>query len=100
VSTGATHLAAAGETYMAFDIAKTLHAANISNSSKVIVGKREKEVLTLVANGLINNEIARQLALSVNTVDTYRKSLLLKLNAKNTAELVKLAFIHKLISLD
>jgi DNA-binding NarL/FixJ family response regulator len=98
--TEAIHLAAKGETYMAFDVAKTLHAANISNPAKVIIGKREKEVLMLVANGLTNSEIAQQLLISVNTVDTYRKSLLLKLNAKNTAELVKLAFIHKLISLD
>jgi DNA-binding NarL/FixJ family response regulator len=98
--TEAIHLAAAGEVYMAFDVAKTLHAAQISSPAKIVIGRREKEVLLLISDGLTNGEIAEKLSLSVNTIDTYRKSLLLKLNAKNSVELVKLALLHKLISFE
>jgi DNA-binding CsgD family transcriptional regulator len=65
-----------------------------------VIGRREKEVLELLANGMTNQDIATSLDISINTVDTYRRSLLSKLKAKNTAELIKLAFVHKLISLD
>jgi DNA-binding CsgD family transcriptional regulator len=41
--------------------------------------------------------MAAQLQISTNTVDTYRKSLLSKLKAKNTADLIRLAFVHHLI---
>jgi DNA-binding NarL/FixJ family response regulator len=98
--TEAIHLAASGEIYMAFDVAKTLHAAQISSPAKIVIGRREKEVLLLISDGLTNGDIAQKLSLSVNTVDTYRKSLLLKLNAKNSVELVKLALMNKLISFD
>jgi DNA-binding NarL/FixJ family response regulator len=98
--TEAIHLAASGEIYMAFDVAKTLHAAQISSPAKILIGRREKEVLLLISDGLTNGDIAQKLSLSVNTVDTYRKSLLLKLNAKNSVELVKLALMNKLISFD
>ncbi|MDD5570940.1 MAG: LuxR C-terminal-related transcriptional regulator [Bacteroidales bacterium] len=49
---------------------------------------REEEVLKLIVQGLSNKEIAVNLFISVNTVDTHRKNLLRKLNAKNVAALV------------
>jgi DNA-binding NarL/FixJ family response regulator len=98
--TEAIRLAHIGKTYMAFEVAKTLHTAKLENSGKIILGRRELEVLNLIKNGFTNTEIAATLHLSVNTVDTYRKSLLTKLDAKNTADLVRLALIHKLISLE
>ena len=63
-------------------------------------GRREKEILELIKNGFTNLQMAEKLNISVNTVDTYRKSLLAKLKAKNTADLVRLAFLQKLINLD
>lgn len=62
-----------------------------------VITRREKEVLELLADGLTNNEIAEKLFLSAATVDSHRKSLIAKLNAKNTPGLIKLAFVHKLI---
>lgn len=53
-----------------------------------VLSKREKEVLSCLSQGLSTAEIARQLFLSVNTVQTYRKRLLEKLEARNVAELV------------
>lgn len=93
----AIHLAAAGKTYLAFDAAKTLQADALHSKDRIILGRREKEILELIKNGFTNTEMAEQLNISVNTVDTYRKSLLAKLKAKNTADLVRLAFLHQLI---
>jgi len=62
-----------------------------SEYSKLSLTSREKEVLQLIANGDTNTEISEKLFLSFGTVDNYRKSLLLKLDVKNTAMLVKKA---------
>ncbi len=52
---------------------------------------REKEVLQLIVNGQTDKEIAQMLFLGMNTVRHYRRSLLLKMDAKNTAELISKA---------
>jgi len=52
------------------------------SSSAPVITRREKEVLELIANGFTNNEIAKQLFLSCTTVDTHRKNLLAKFEAK------------------
>jgi len=59
--------------------------------------QREKELLRLVAEGYTNTEIADKIFLSPETIKGYRKNLLLKLGAKNTAVLVKMAIEQKLI---
>jgi len=68
------------------------HEANLSLREKEIkmppISRREKEVLQLIADGLTNNEIAEKLFISIPTVNTHRKSLLEKLDAKNTAILI------------
>lgn len=58
---------------------------------------RERELLKLVAEGYTNPEIADKIFLSPETIKGYRKNLLLKLGAKNTAVLVKMAIEQKLI---
>jgi DNA-binding CsgD family transcriptional regulator len=55
------------------------------------------EVLRLIAEGYTNQEIADQLFISAWTVDTHRKNLLLKFEARNTASLVKIAVSKGLI---
>lgn len=62
--------------------------------------KREHEVLTLVANGKSNKEVAEELFISTKTVDTHKMHILEKLGLKNTAELVKYAIKNKLISME
>ena len=96
--TEAIHLVAAGKVYLAFDAAKTLQAEQRKLPASIIIGRREREVLNLIKHGFTNHEIAQQLGISFNTVDTYRKNLLLKLDAKNTADLVRIALLHKLIT--
>lgn len=46
--------------------------------------RRERQILSLVAEGQTSNNIARLLYLSVRTVENHRVSLLRKLNARNT----------------
>lgn len=53
-----------------------------------LLTRREIEVLQLIAEGLTNAEMAEKLFVSVTTIDTHRKNLLAKFNAKNTAALV------------
>ena len=55
------------------------------------ISPRELEVLSHVASGLTDQQIASKLFISFHTVNSHRKNLLLKLDAKNTAELVKKA---------
>jgi DNA-binding NarL/FixJ family response regulator len=60
--------------------------------------KREKEILKLVAEGKTSSLIADELFLSPLTVDTHRKNLLQKFQAKNSTELISLAIQHNMIS--
>lgn len=50
--------------------------------------KREIEVLQAVADGCSTPEIAERLAISENTVETFRKRLIQKFNAKNSVDMV------------
>jgi len=56
-----------------------------------VITRREKEILLLIAQGLTNAEIAAKLFISIPTVNTHRKSLLEKFDAKNTATLISKA---------
>ena len=52
---------------------------------------RQKEVLTLVTSGLMNKQIAGQLAVSEITVKIHRGQVMKKMEANSLAELVKMA---------
>lgn len=60
---------------------------------------REKEVLTYIAEGYTNREIAEDLVISVKTVDRHRENIMQKLNLHNRVELVKYAIEKDFISL-
>lgn len=64
---------------------------------QVQLTRREKEVLQLVAMNHTSQEIADKLFLSKRTIDNHRNNLLLKLDARNTAELIKKSIHLKLI---
>ncbi len=59
---------------------------------------REREVLTYIAEGYTNREIAENLVISVKTVDRHRENILHKLNLHNRVELVKYAIEKGLIT--
>ncbi|MBS1920399.1 MAG: response regulator transcription factor [Bacteroidetes bacterium] len=74
-----------GKNYLSMEAGNALKAS----ADKIPpISRREKEVLLLIAEGLTNNEIAEKLFISIPTVNTHRKSLLEKLEAKNTAILI------------
>ncbi|HEV2358701.1 MAG TPA: response regulator transcription factor [bacterium] len=58
---------------------------------------REREVLTLIAEGLTGKAIAEQLCLSPNTVERHRTNIMNKLGLHNRAELVRFAIRERLI---
>lgn len=62
-----------------------------SEPPKPVLSEREKELLRLIAQGCRNKEIAANLKLSPNSIETYRARLMKKLGYRNTAELVRYA---------
>jgi DNA-binding NarL/FixJ family response regulator len=63
----------------------------------IFLTRRETDMLRLITEGYTNQEISEKLFLGSETVKSYRKNLLFKLNAKNTACLVKIALENKLV---
>jgi two-component system response regulator NreC len=61
---------------------------------------REQEVLTLIAEGHTNVEIAHKLSISAKTVDRHRENIMSKLNLHSRVDLVKFAIKKGFISLD
>ncbi|HRI56470.1 MAG TPA: response regulator transcription factor [Anaerolineae bacterium] len=59
---------------------------------------REQEVLTFIAEGNSNREIADALVISIKTVDRHRENIMRKLQLHNRVELVKYAIEKGLIS--
>ncbi len=56
-----------------------------------VLSRREKEVLHYIASNLTSQQIADKLFVSKRTIDNHRLSLLMKLDTKNVAALVKKA---------
>lgn len=67
------------------------HFPNHSLIAEHKLSFREQEILQLLAKGLISKQIADQLFISVNTVNTHRQRIIEKLEVSNTAEAVQYA---------
>jgi len=68
-----------------------------NETQPIRLSRREQELLRHIVAGLSNSEIADKMFLGYETIKSYRKNLILKLNAHNTAQLVKMAIEQKLI---
>ena len=64
----------------------------------VALSRREKEILTLISEGLTNSKIAEMLFLSSHTITTHRKNIMSKLGVKNTAGIVMYAVKSGIVS--
>lgn len=100
----AIHTVQEGGSFFGEDVTKTLMEGLMPKKHRFQTGKqpkltrREKEILQLIVQEHTTQEIADQLFISLNTVETHRKNLLQKLNVRNTAGLVRFAIEHDLIS--
>ncbi|MBX3101985.1 MAG: response regulator transcription factor [Bacteroidetes bacterium] len=68
-----------------------------NHDPNLILTARERQILHLVANGKVTKEIAEELNISPRTVETHRVNIMRKLDVANTAELIKLAVLYKLV---
>lgn len=64
----------------------------ISKFNLTSLSRRESEVLQLISKEYTTSEIASQLYISVPTVETHRRNLLIKLNARNVAGMIRRGF--------
>jgi DNA-binding NarL/FixJ family response regulator len=85
---------ARGETFLCHEVDLFLKR---HTDRHIFLTPRETDLLRLIVKGYTNPEIAEQLFLGTETINSYRKNLLFKLNARNTAVLVKIAMEEKLI---
>ncbi|UYQ95718.1 response regulator transcription factor [Chitinophaga horti] len=83
-----------GKDYLSMEAAQALRK---NDTNTVMLTRREKEVLELIADGLTNPEISQKLFVSLSTIETHRKNLLAKFGVSNTASLIKLAVKNGLI---
>ncbi len=61
------------------------------------LSKRERQVLKRIAEGAKNREIAKELSISIKTVEKHRANLMRKLDLHNTAALTAFAIEHRLL---
>jgi DNA-binding NarL/FixJ family response regulator len=85
-----------GKKHLGYDVNEILNHPKNDVGSPLLT-RRETEVLRMISDGFTNQEIADKIFVSPLTVDSHRKNLLMKLGARNTAELIKLAFCKGLI---
>lgn len=74
--------------------------SSIAEDENDTLSDREKEVLVLVAKGLLNKEIADRLNISVNTVITHRKNITRKTGIKTAPGLTVYAILCGLIDIN
>lgn len=74
---------------------KTKSKADEEEQKTILITKREKEILSLIAEGRTSQEIAEKLYISYFTVGKHRKNIMHKFELKNTAELIKFAIKEK-----
>jgi len=103
---GAIRVIAAGEALLAPNITRRLisHFTDRANAPMSVpsglaeLTEREREVLSLVARGLSNVELAESLHVSVPTAKTHVSRVLAKLGARDRTQLVIIAYESGLVS--
>jgi DNA-binding NarL/FixJ family response regulator len=92
---------ASGEIYLSPELAASHAAAPVPPAADTPrLTERERQVLTLVARGRSNREIAEMLGLSANTIAVHRANLMKTLAVRKTAALVLYAVRHGLVTAD
>lgn len=94
-----------GGTYFSPEVARValnqvVGGNNTTDSMLARLTNREREVLTQIANGLSNKEIAVYLNIGVRTVETHRERIMRKLDIHSIAGLTRFALAQGLVSLE
>ncbi len=94
----AVHEVAGGGNYFSQDVTRRLvcdragvHSAEGSKTRSATLTDRERQILADVARGLAKKDIARNLGLSVKTVERHCENLMAKLELRNRVELARFA---------
>ena len=93
-----------GQSYFSEEVTETIMKSLVnqrtgSKKSAMLspkISRREKDVLELIVKEYTTQEIADTLFISLKTVESHRRSLLTKLNVRNTAGLVRVAIENQL----
>jgi len=89
-----------GQKYFSGDISNILVNSYLNNKKRKIpdeplteevsvLTKREKQILSMIYQGISNKDIAQELGKSVRTIETHRFNIMKKLGAKNIADLLR-----------
>lgn len=97
---GIRHILSGKHLYLGKGVKELMKGNSSENNDLPMITKRESEILKHIADGLTNQEIADHLFISIFTVDSHRKNLLLKFGAKNTATLVKIVVSKGIIDVN
>jgi DNA-binding NarL/FixJ family response regulator len=95
----------AGQQYYSQEVSQVVMASLTDPSSRSKpepplfpqLTRREKQILKLILEEQTTGEIADALSIKFGTVETHRRNLLLKLGARNTAGLVRVALEYRLL---
>jgi DNA-binding NarL/FixJ family response regulator len=92
-----------GGVFVSDSLAERL-AVNLSRKIDILphetLTDREYEVMRLIASGLTNSEIAKQLSLSPKTISTFRAHILHKMGLRNNAAIVRYGIRNNLVDED
>lgn len=72
------------------------HSSNKTQNPFPTISRREKDVLQLIIEEYTTQEISEKLNISFGTVETHRRNIMVKLGARNTAGLVRIAIEYNL----
>ncbi|MCS3505681.1 response regulator transcription factor [Achromobacter sp. JUb104] len=90
---------AAGGRYLSRSLAESIvfeRHGDVSGLPHLLLSDRELSVFRYLASGMSNSDIARLLCLSIKTVSTYKGRILVKMQLRNQADLVRYAIKHDL----
>ena len=95
---GGYYLSPALHNYMAENLQDRTHTP-IRPADCAVLTSKEREIVQLIAEGMANKQIARELKISANTVHAHRNNIARKLNIHKQTDLVRYAIKEKIAKL-
>lgn len=102
---GIKHISTTGSRYLCSELALELLDKQLGRSfaltddlPEVDLSKREMEILSLIAEGYTNQEIADKIFTSKRTVEGHRQNLIDKTQSRNSAALIRYAVLRGIVN--